>query len=146
MTQARFGKLALIVLIFVIVGPIAGLAIFALGSGALAFGVSTGDLLSRLDASASTAVIVVLYGLFFAHWIGALAALIAGVLVAWYAARRGRVPLGVGAIAGVVSIVGSYPRLGLFDWVNVGAGLALLIFAVHVLPAIACTRLTRRWQ
>ena len=142
----RLSKFVVIVLVFAVVGPIIGLVIFALGSGILAFGVSTEPLTSRLDSSASTVLIVLLYGLFFAHWIGALAAVIAGVLVAWYASWRGSVPLGVGVIAGVVSIVGSYPRLGSFAWDNIGAGLVMLILTVHVLPAIACTRLTRRWQ
>ena len=142
----RLSKFVVIVLVFAVVGPIIGLVIFALGSGILAFGVSTEPLTSRLDSSASTVLIVLLYGLFFAHWIGALAAVIAGVLVAWYASWRGSVPLGVGVIAGVVSIVGSYPRLGSLPGDNIGAGLSMLILAVHVLPAIACTRLTRLWQ
>ena len=98
MTWTRLSKLALIVLSFVAAGPLIGLVVLAIGGGILAFGVSIEEVQSRLDNSASTVLVVLLYGHFFAHWIGALAACIAGVLVAWYASWRGSVPLGVGVI------------------------------------------------
>ncbi len=146
MTWTRFGRLALIVLVFAIIGPIVGLVVFALGSGALTWAVSTEGFQQRMDGSASTTAIVLLYGLFLAHWIGAPAAISAGLLVVVYSAWRGRTPLVFGMIAGITVAIANGLLYGAAMMQNRDWGWLCVIAAVHVLPAIVCTRLTRRWQ
>lgn len=131
---------------FAILGPIIGLAVFALGSGGLTFAVSTEGIQQSLDGAASAAAIVLLYGLFFSHWVGAPAAIAAGLLVAGYSAWRGRTPLVFGALAGIVVAIGNGLLYGAAMLQNRNWGWVCVIAAVHVLPAIVCTRLTRRWQ
>ncbi len=61
----------------------------------------------------------------------------------------------IGAVAGIASLGGTFLRVGMPDrgfgppeiygyWFVPIIGIGII--AMHVLPAIACTRLTRRWQ
>jgi hypothetical protein len=146
MTRCSVGRFAVIVFVFAIIGPIVGLVVFALGSGALTFAVSTESIQKSLDGSASTATVVFLYGMFLAHWIGGPAAISAGLLVAGYSAWRGRSPFVFGVVAGITGAIANGLLYGAAMMQSRNWGWLCVIAAVHVLPAIVCTRLTRRWQ
>lgn len=141
MACQRIGRLAIVVIVFVAVGPLLGLVVFALGSGFVTVGNVRAPDASGLSDFAAVVAAMLLYGVAMAHWAGALSAAATGFLVACYAAWRGCVPLVVGGMAGLVGSI-----VGFADLLGTAVPVAGLTIAVHVLPAIACTRLTRRWQ
>lgn len=126
---------AIIIALFVVVGPVIGLVTFATGMAIAA-------------ASFNIFAFLLLYGLVFAHFAGALPALIAGIIVAVYAALRGPVPLIVGALAGLVGLLGIHDIGDLLR--NEGGDLQSVSVVLFPLTCIAassvCTVLTRHWQ
>lgn len=143
MTWRRLGQLALIMLVFVLAGPVIGLLVAAVTSG-LAIAAS-GD----PGGGMAFAAFLLIYGWLFAHLVGLVPAAIAGAVVAAYAWLRGRVPLAIAAAAGVAGMGQMVLRLGMPrpDWQESGMTVVAVIWlVVHVISAIACSRLTRRWQ
>ena len=145
MTLRRFADLLLIILVFIVAGPLLGVFIAA-GLSSLGLTVAgwrgfVRDLMPFL----------MLYGWVMGLAIGAAPAALAGAIVAGYGWWRGRVPLAVGMLAGLMSAVifGAMLRRGAAspEQANDGAALIALVWlAANVGAAIACTRLTRRWQ
>lgn len=124
-----------IVLTFVGLGPMIGLVVVALG-------------FSSATLSPPIFVFLLLYGVIFAHLMGALPALISGAMVAGYAGVRGRVPDWFALLAGVAGLLGIHDVEGLLNPhdAQFGWGVTIVIPLSCVIAAIACTRLTRRWQ
>lgn len=87
---------AKILLVFALVGPLVGLIVFALGIGSMASinGKPEGMWVSPL---------VILYGLFFAHFVGLPWAVIAGLCASILAACTPRRGIWIGAAAGALS-------------------------------------------
>ena len=143
MTKHRLGQLAAIVMVFVTVGPVIGLlAAAALGGLAIAAG---GD----PSGGGAFTVFLLIYGLLFAHFVGIVPAAIAGTIVAGIAHWRGRVPLVAGALTGIAGMALMAQRHGVPQpsWRESSpSAVAVIWLLAHVLAALACTRLTRRWQ
>ncbi len=142
----RFLELALIFGVFIVVGPLVGLLIFAIAGGvATIAGVVPTDLTSALSVTA----FLLLYGTGLAHMAGLVPAGIAGFMVAGYAGCWGRVPLIAGALAGAAGMSGAYLRSGIgamMEQTGELGSLGLLLILTHILAAVGCTMLTRRWQ
>ncbi len=143
MTKRRLGQLAAIVLVFVTVGPVIGLlAAAALAGLAIAAGGDPGG-------GGAFTIFLLIYGLLFAHFIGIVPAAMAGTIVAGVANWRGRVPLAFGAVAGIAGMGLMALRSGVPQpsWRESSTtAVAVIWLLAHVLAALACTRLTRRWQ
>lgn len=127
---------------FFAVGPLIGLVAFAAAvAGYGLFSPKRGDY-------AAAAAAILIYGFFFAHFMGAIPAIVSGVTVAAVAAfRRAIVPGWIGAAAGgLASALALSPER--FDRPSAElAGLvAWIIVAVGMLSGAVCTRLTRRWH
>jgi hypothetical protein len=135
----RFADLALIVVVFVAVGPLVGM----LATVPMSL---VGLLFSRwIEFATHFPAFMLLYGWVFAHFVGWAPAALTGVLVALYAWRCRRVPLAVGAVAGLASSM-ILSRWAPFDLKAEQVPIVVIWVATHVVAAIACTRLTRRWQ
>lgn len=149
------GRALMIILVFVIIGPLIGLVA---ASALLTMATSVQrESVAVLDKSVETAdpaafgLLILVYGLLFAHFIGAMWAALAGGIVALRAALWGPasvfegVPIGAfTALASIVYFQGSEIDAGSLERieVQVAAGWAL----VHIIPAMTCIGLTRRWQ
>jgi hypothetical protein len=145
MTLRRLIDLLLVVLVFIVMGPLIGLFIAAamssLGLTVAGWRGFARDLMPFL----------MLYGWVMGLAIGVAPAGLAGTIVAGYAGWRGRVPLAVGMLAGLVSaaIFGAMLRRSVAspEQANDGATvMAMIWLAANIGAAIACTWLTRRWQ
>jgi len=125
----------IIILIFAAVGPLVGLPIFGLGIAVAAL-------------SPPMFVFFLLYGVLFAHLTGIIPAVIAGLLVASYAAWRGIVPAWYAALAGLIGTAGIHDITGLLreNGPELSRAIAVLLPATCIGASLACTRLTRRWQ
>ncbi len=140
---------AKILIVFALVGPLVGLAVFSLGRGVFAVidGHVDGMWLSPF---------FILYGLFFAHFVGLPWALVAGLCASVIASRMTDRRLWIGAMSGVVSFVSA----ALFKTVQIplapayagGAGgdtftsgIAAVMLLVHVIAATASWLIARRF-
>ena len=139
MTLRRLGDFAVMMLVFVAAGPLIGLLAAAGTSMAGLFFSRWAEFAGHFPA------FMLLYGWVFAHFVGLAPAALAGAMVAAYAAWRGRVPLLAGAAAGLGSGI-LLNRLTPFDPKAELAPIVFVWIATHVVAAVACTRLTRRWQ
>lgn len=146
--RGRLIRSALAIVVFVAVGPIIGLLVFAFGFGA-------GIALSGKEGGAAVALFLLLYGWLFAHYFGALWALLAGLAATILAATTRRTSLWIGPVSGAVSLAGaavagqasfpsppSPPEGAVFDGFDYN--LLLLITLVHVISATLCWAMTRR--
>lgn len=132
----RWLDIAKIIATFLAAGPLAGLLVFSVATALAARDPFVG-------------LFFVIYGLIFAHFVGGVPALAAGVVVAglaWW--REKAVPVWLGALAGLLSvpIIESPRTLFRPDAVSGDQVLSLLIVATPVVAAVAMTRLTRRWH
>lgn len=146
MSWRRLGDLALIMLVFVLVGPLVGLVVTALGIGS-ALAVGNGD----LSGGGGITAFLLLYGFLFAHFVGVVPAIVSGLLVCAWAYSRGRVPIAVGALAGLASFAllnGSKfgPTPDPVGATSSEFTMMAVVGGAHILAAVVCTRLTRRWQ
>lgn len=124
---------AKIVLLFVLFGPLIGLPILATG-----FGIASRSL--------SIVAFFAIYGIVFAHLMGGLPALAAGLGVAAFAAWKGPVPLWFAALAGAAASVIT-PGLELKETQDgVAITLVIVVPMTCILASIACTMLSRSWQ
>lgn len=125
----------IIILIFAAVGPLIGLLIFGLGIAVAAL-------------SPPMFVFFLVYGPLFAHLTGLIPAVIAGLLVASYAAWQGLVPAWYAALAGLVATAGIHDIAGLLreNGPELSRAIAIILPTTCIGASLACTRLTRRWQ
>ena len=136
--------------IFAVVGPLAGLVVFSLGTALLAaWAEPAWDVLIILP-------FMLIYGLVFAHFAGVVPALAAGVAAVGLALMLGRRPAWIGPVSGLAGLIPSLhsgmvhlpaglswsPGTNVVDGKEVAA-MAMLI-AVHVVAAVACWAIVRR--
>jgi hypothetical protein len=143
------GRALMIVLIFVAAGPLIGLV--TLSSLLSVFAAAQMDPAEPKGDAAAFGAFVMLYGVLFAHFFGAIWAALAGALVALRAHLWGPasvfegVPIGAfTALASLVAWDGKDldgSSLGQIE-AQAAAGWAL----VHIMPTMVCIWLTRRWQ
>jgi hypothetical protein len=149
------GRAAIIVLIFVAIGPLIGLATLSgLLSTVAASQLGQVDVLDKSIETGDPAALglfVMLYGLLFAHFLGAIWAAVAGAIVALRAHLWGPASIFEGVPVGVFTALASSVGWDLNDLnasslgqieTQAAAGWAL----VHIVPAMVCIWLTRRWQ
>lgn len=138
----RLGSVLAIIGTFLAVGPLIGLVTFAAAiAGFGLFSAKPGDY-----AAAGAAMLV--YGLFFAHFTGALPAIGTGAAVAIFAAvRRAVVPVWLGAAAGwAASAFALSPESIERPSADIASVVVWLIVVAGMLAGALCTRLTRRWH
>ena len=149
------GRAFAIVVVFVLVGPLIGLATFAaLLSLATA---SQREAVQVLDQSVQTGdpiglgLFVMLFGSLLAHYVGAVWAALAGAIVALRAHLWGPASVYEGVPIGCLTALASIVVWGLTDvksppldaiQAQIAAGWAL----INIIPAMACIALTRAWQ
>lgn len=127
---------------FLAVGPLIGLITFAAAiAGYGVFSAKPGDY-----AAAGAAMLI--YGLFFAHFMGAVPAIVTGGAVAVFAAfRRATVPFWFGAaVGGAASALALSPDAIGRPSTEFAGVVVWLIVVAGMLAGAVCTRLTRRWQ
>ena len=146
---AFLARSAKILLVFAIVGPLVGLVVFSLGTGAMAVmgGHVDGMWLSPF---------FLLYGLLFAHAVGMPWALVAGLCAAIIASSVADRRLWIGATSGAAS----FATAALFKAVQIPIGLAspggpagdsftwgiaTVFLLVHVISAMASWFVARRF-
>lgn len=138
----RAGRFAGIVSLFLLVGPAVGLVTFA--ACIAVYGVLTG----KPGDLVATALVVLLYGSVFAHFMGMIPATITGVAVAALAAiRQASVPVWVGAVAGAAA--SAFVLSDIVFKQSVSETAELIVWSLLICGAVAgaaCTRLSRRWQ
>jgi hypothetical protein len=149
------GRALMIVLIFVVAGPLIGLVTFsALLTIATA---SQREAVAVLDKSIDTGdpaalgLFVMLYGLVFAHFAGALWAAIAGALVALRAHLWGPGSTLEGVPIGLTTALASLASLDIQEMNSsslgeIGTPVVAGWILIHIIPTTACLWLTRRWQ
>ncbi len=138
----RLGSTLAIVGTFLAAGPLIGLVTFAAAvAGYGVFSAKPGDY-----AAAGAAMLI--YGLFFAHFMGAVPAIATGVAVAGVAAlRRAVVPIWFGAAAGgAASAFALSPDAIGRPSTDLAGAVVWLIVVAGMLAGAICTRLTRRWH
>ncbi len=138
----RLGSTLAIVGTFLAVGPLIGLVSFAAAiAGYGLVSSNPGDY-----AAAGAAMLV--YGLFFAHFMGAVPALVTGGAVAAVAAlRRAAVPFWFGAaVGGAASAFALSPDTIGRPSADVASAVVWVIVVAGILAGAVCTKLTRRWQ
>jgi hypothetical protein len=151
MTRRKAENVFPLLAVFISVGPLIGLVVCAIGLG-LQIELQLAMERHRSPQLGNVPLIIgifMFFGIFLAHKIGMLAAAIAGLLVAGYSIFWNRVPLIFGGLAGAVSYASTLAFPENIERVmgkNPELSVTIVIIAVHILPAIACTRLTRRWQ
>lgn len=149
------GRAIMIVLTFAVVGPLIGLmtlsALLTILTSSQREAVQAFDNSIETGDPAALGLFVLMYGVLFAHFIGAMWAALAGAIVAFRANLWGPasvfegVPIGVlTALASIVFYGAGDLEPGTLDKVElqVAAGWAL----VHIVSTMACIWLTRRWQ
>ncbi|MEZ5850608.1 MAG: hypothetical protein R3D68_08175 [Hyphomicrobiaceae bacterium] len=147
--QGRLARVSWIMLIFVGLGPLIGLVVFAVGMTALG--------LASEPRSGTLLVLpfFLLYGLFFAHFVGAASAALAGAVAsaiygvtqrksAWIGPISGAVALGAAiAYAGVQAPRPPAPGAAPSGWTS-DAGIVLVLSATHVLAATGAWLVARQ--
>jgi hypothetical protein len=148
------GRGIMIVLIFVAAGPLIGLATL---SGLLTILASSQESIRAMDKSvepgdpAAFGLFILLYGVLFAHFFGALWAALAGFIVAVRAALWGPASIFEGVPIGVLTALASTVYFNVANLeadgleriqIQTAAGWAL----VHIVSTMACIWLTRGWQ
>jgi hypothetical protein len=142
------GRAIMIVLIFVAAGPLIGLA--TLSSLLAAFAAARVEPHETGDAAAFGALIL-MYGVLFAHFLGAIWAAIAGLIVALRASLWGPASIFEGVPIGTFTALASIVFWDIHEVepgelakieVPIAAGWAL----VHIVPTMTCIWLTRGWQ
>jgi hypothetical protein len=149
------GRALMIVLIFVVVGPLIGLVTLStLLTVFAAAQLETAEAIAKEHSARDAAALglfVMIYGVLFAHFVGALWAAVAGALVALRSQLWGPGSIFEGVPIGVLTALAS---LVTWDFKDInssslgeieGPAMAGWIL-VHVVPAAVCIWLTRRWQ
>lgn len=135
--------------VFVVAGPIIGLVLFATGMAAFGYWRSgAGD-------AAWVLPFLLIYGLPFAHFVGGLAAFVAGSIAAALSWWTGRIGLWIGGVAGLAGYMATSGRLD-HDWSAIAhdavaapydlvrRGVPVLLALVHVGAALGCWAIVRR--
>lgn len=134
--QRKLGNGVMIILITALAGPLVGLVVFAVG-----FGLGHGSLLTILS--------LLIYGLFFAHFMGGVQALLTGLTVALTAAWTQRaVPWWVGAISGLAAGIMIIQPQNFLDYEagDDGPLVAAIMVITHLVAGGTTTWMTRPWQ
>lgn len=138
----RIGRGLAVTGTFVAVGPLVGLVAFAAAiAGYGLFSPKRGDY-------AASAAAILIYGFFFAHFMGAIPAIVTGAAVAGVAAfRRAVVPCWFGAmVGGLASVVTLSPDRFDKPSTELASLVVWIIVAAGMLAGAACTRMTRQWH
>lgn len=137
----RLGRALAIIGTFVAAGPLIGLITFA--AAIAGYGLIT----PKPGDYAAGAAAVLVYGLFFAHFMGAVPAFLTGSAAAAFAAWRGIVPVWAGALAGgaASAFILSPDTIG-NPADEFASAVVWLIVATGMISGAVCTRLTRRWH
>lgn len=146
---AHLWRAVRIVTVYALIGPLVGLVVFAAGVGALA--VSSG----RPDGMWLSPFLL-LYGLIFAHFVGAIWAILAGICASILSTIAMTRPLWIGPASGLLSfsvaLVSGAVRLPEAPDSPVGAivdgfthGFAAIMLMVHVVSATTCWTFARRF-
>lgn len=85
------------VLLFVAIGPLIGLVVFALGMSLISFGKEP------IREAWWVGAFLMLYGLFFAHFLGVASAAVAGIAAVLIASSLGRAPAWIGLASGIIA-------------------------------------------
>lgn len=142
------GRALMIVLIFAVVGPLIGLATL---SGLLSVLAAANVEAKETGDAAAFGAFILIYGVLFAHFFGALWATLAGAIVALRANLWGPASIFEGVPIGVFTAMASIVTWDVND-INVSALADIELRAaagwalVHIVPAMACIWLTRGWQ
>jgi hypothetical protein len=138
----RIKDLAVIVIVFVLVGPLVGLAVYS----ALAFGTFWAD--SGLSYALQMTALGIFFGLPRAHVWGAPYALAAGLVVAAVSALRGAMPVSgplvVGALTWGTQVVVNAQQIPLLG--QEIHNVYRIWLPIHIVSAIVCWWLTRSRQ
>lgn len=151
------GRALMIILIFVVVGPLVGLVTIS-GVVTVVAAANQGEIQAieksmESDDPVALGFAILFLGSFFAHFFGALWAALAGAVVAARASLWGPASIFEGVPVGVLTALASivFYDIGKIDvdpgtveraTVQLAAGWAL----THIVAAMVCIWLTRRWQ
>ncbi len=138
-----------IVSVYALIGPLVGLVVFAAGVGALA-------VLSGRPEGMWLSPFLLLYGPIFAHFVGVIWAIVAGICAAILSTFTPTRPLWIGPASGLVSFLGAYlsggvrlpegPASPIGPVVDgFSTGFAVVMLLVHVVSATACWKVAQRF-